>query len=247
MSHQVEAGRSGAERIDVGSAVDGLATNLLGRRVVDGPDHPTRQRMSDPVRRRFRQPEVGEVDVLRSVEQSVRRLDVSMDKAACVRSVEGVGELGDERERAPRLERPLALEKLLEVRAFDEAHGDVELPVNLAGGVDRDDVGMVERCSQLRFAQEPLAEAVVRRQLGRQQLQSDLPLQAEVVGPVDHAHPAAPQQRLDSIADELGPDSRIFRYRHGLLPIRRNDNCGLLSPIDEPSLIGQVERALRAH
>jgi hypothetical protein len=76
MSHQVEAGRSGAERIDVGSAVDGLATNLLGRRVVDGPDHPTRQRMSDPVRRRFRQPEVGEVDVLRSVEQSVRRLDV---------------------------------------------------------------------------------------------------------------------------------------------------------------------------
>jgi hypothetical protein len=46
---------------------------------VDSPDHPTRQRMSDPVRRRFRQPEVGEVDVLRSVEQSVRRLDVYED------------------------------------------------------------------------------------------------------------------------------------------------------------------------
>ena len=43
--------------------------------------------------------EVGEVDVLVTVEQHVRRLDVAMDESALVRGVERGGDLRTDRER----------------------------------------------------------------------------------------------------------------------------------------------------
>ena len=48
-------------------------------------------------------------------------------------------------------------EQRLQVAAVDVGHRDVEEPVLLAGVVDRDDAGMVERRRELRLAQEPLA------------------------------------------------------------------------------------------
>ena len=62
------------------------------------------------------------------------------------------------RERAPQRQPALADEQRLEVAALDAGHRDVEEAVVLAGVVDRDDAGMVERGGELRLAQEPLAE-----------------------------------------------------------------------------------------
>ena len=68
---------------------------------------------------------------------------------------------------------------------------------------------MVERGRQLRLAEEALAEVLVLRELRRDQLQGDVALQTQVVGAVDDPHPTAADQRLDSVAEELGTDQRI--------------------------------------
>ena len=87
-------------------------------------------------------------------------------------------------------------------------------PVGLAGLVDRDHVGVVDRGGQPRLAQEPLAEALVRGQLRGQQLQRHPALQAQVLGQVDDAHAAAAEQRLDPVAGQHRADPRIHRQRH---------------------------------
>ena len=77
-------------------------------------------------------------------------------------------------DRARGLERRLLVEQTGEVGAVDVAHRDVELPVGLAGVVDREDVRVIERGRQLALDEEPLAEALVGRQFRREQLQRDL-------------------------------------------------------------------------
>ncbi len=63
-------------------------------------------------------------------------------------------------------------------------HRDVEPPVGLAGLVHRDDPGMVEQRGQPGLTQELLAELLVGGELGAQQLERDLPVQARVLGQV---------------------------------------------------------------
>ena len=72
-----------------------------------------------------------------------------------------------------RLERP-ASQHDLQVAALDEAHRDVQLPVDLARVVDRDDVRMLERGRHPRLGQEALPERDVLGELRREQLQRDV-------------------------------------------------------------------------
>jgi hypothetical protein len=65
-----------------------------------------------------------------------------MDQAPRVSCVERAGNLGEQPARAVRLQ-PIA-EKSLQIPAGDVTHCDVELAIGLTGGVDRDDVGMIE-------------------------------------------------------------------------------------------------------
>jgi hypothetical protein len=62
---------------------------------------------------------------------------------------------------------------------------------------------MVERGGELGLADEPLAEPLVLRELGREYLERDLALQADVLGEVDRAHPPAAEGRLDPVPLEL--------------------------------------------
>ena len=123
---------------------------------------------------------------------------------------------------------------------------------------------MVERGGELGLAQEPLAESLVLGQLGREQLERDLALQARVVRPVDDAHAAPAEQRLDPIAEQLRADPRVYRKRHRALrhehrarrpralpggPARRrpcppaahgtHDACPDRAPHREPSVTGE--------
>ena len=120
--------------------------------------------------------------------------------------VERVGDRTENAKRPLWLELPFAEEKRSQVAPLDVAHGDVELPIDLAGVVDRDHARMVEAGGQLRLAQEPLAKALVVRQLGREQLQRRGPLQPHLLGQVDDAHPAPAEQPFDAVARELAPD-----------------------------------------
>src|SRR5262249_38548489 len=87
-----------------------------------------------------------------------------------------------------------------------EPHRQVEAPRNLARVVDGHDVRMLDRHRELRLPGEALAEALVERELRRDELERDRALEAEIVGPVHDAHPALADQLLDPVADEVGSD-----------------------------------------
>ena len=139
-----------------------------------------------------------------------------MDEALRVRRIERVRDLAADGKRAGLVERPLRREERPQVRSLDVAHREVETAVDVACVVDRHHVRVLERHGELRLAREALAEALIERQLGRHQLQRDRPLQPQVEGAVDDAHPTAADQLVDPIADELGADPDLCLIGHGI-------------------------------
>ena len=123
-------------------------------------------------------------------------------------------------------EGALAGEELVEVGPVDEAHGHVELAVGLAGLEDRDHVGMVDRRRQPGLALEALAKALVDRQLGCDELERDRALEGELGGAVDDAHPAAPDQLVDSMPGEDGPRLEVQRHTRRYTVARRSATGG---------------------
>ena len=67
---------------------------------------------------------------------------------------------------------------------------------------------MIERGSKARLAQEALAERAIVRELGRDQLQRDGPVERELGRPVDDPHAAAADDTVDPVAGELGSELR---------------------------------------
>ena len=213
-----------AERIDVGSAVDLAAADLLGSDVVERAEQLSIG--GSAIGHALRETEVREVAVLPAilpVDQHVRRLDVAMDEPAPVRRVERVGDLPAERDDPRRLEHPLRPQERPEVRPVDVAHRDEQAAVDLTGLVDRDHVRMVERRREPRLAKQPLAEALVVGELGGEELERDRPVEAGVAGAVDLAHPTPAGQFLDEVPGEPFPagQSLVHRGVRGV-PIMRN-------------------------
>jgi hypothetical protein len=98
-------------------------------------------------------------------------------------------------------------EELLEIRAADVAHRDVQLACDLACVVDGNDVRVIDRRSQPRLGQKPLAEVLVLGQFRRKDLQRHVAVESEIVGAIDDTHPATADLRLQPIAGEFGPDA----------------------------------------
>jgi len=83
--------------------------------------------------------------------------------------------------------------------AFDQLHHDIGSPINLAGIMDGDDVGMVEARRQARFPQQTLP--VLFPQIGPvDDLDGDVPVEQLVAGAVDHRHSAAAELGLQAVA-----------------------------------------------
>ena len=117
----------------------------------------------------------------RRVEQDVVRLDVAVDHTALVRVGERVGDLAQDPSRLVRREHAALVQALGEVVAVDVRHHEEDELLLLVDGVDRDDVRMRELRGRLRLAEEARLDLAAERQLGRQQLDRDLPLQPFVL------------------------------------------------------------------
>ena len=199
------------EGIDVGARVERLALELLGRRVLRRPDEHARLRQS-ACALVLGDAEVREVDVVRAFgsgprgDQDVRRLHVAMDEAPRVSAVESSSDLRHQRRHLVQRQRSIALQASLEVGALDVAHGDEQDPVLVTGLEDRDHVRMVEPRSELRLPREPIAERGVSAELGREQLERDSPAELKVMSPVDDAHAAVADQRVEAISPEVSSD-----------------------------------------
>ena len=83
-----------------------------------------------------------------------------MHEAARVGRIQGARHLREDPDRVRRVQTA-ALQALLQVTPLDVAHGDEEDVLGRPGLVDRDDVRMVDRRSQLRLAQEAVTERLV--------------------------------------------------------------------------------------
>ena len=141
--------------------------------------------------------------LLLGVDQHVARLDVAVHEAARVRGVERRCDLSDQRDRPRGLQPAVAAKHRAEIAALDEPHRDVDVPVRLAGGVDRDHVRMVDARGQLRFAQDAVARGLVVHEPRREHLQCDGSCQMAVDGAEDLAHATAPDQALERVPGDL--------------------------------------------
>ena len=101
--------------------------------------------------------EVGQVDVVLIRDQDVRRLHVTVDQVARVRGVERARDLRDEVLARAGSSGPPLVDHGAQVRPVDPAHADEQDAVLLAGLVDRDHVGVVDRGRDPRLALEALA------------------------------------------------------------------------------------------
>ena len=88
---------------------------------------------------------------------------------------------------------------------------------------------MVERGRDPRLAQEALTEAAVLGELGRNDLQSDLATECQLLSTVNRAHPATADERLDLVAGKLAADHRVgaASYAHPASVCQERDVCNV--------------------
>ncbi len=186
--------------------VDGVAARLLGRHVGHGAQHvaAARQLAADRLHlavhvgrlagqrlglEHLGQAEVEQLDVALVGDHHVGGLEVAVHDAALV----GVGQRAGD---GQRVVEPLlggqgaAAHGIAQRAALQQLHHQVGRALVLADLVDDRDVGVRQRRRGLRLALEAQPPVAVGHQLGRQDLDRDLPLEPGVDGAPDHAHAA---------------------------------------------------------
>ena len=127
-------------------------------------------------------------------------------------------------ERLVRREPADALQERGEVLAVHVLHREEVLAVDLADVVDAADVGVRDLARDAHLGVEALEAVLLRSESPRQELQRDRLAELQVVGAIDLAHAAAPEQADDPVA--LG-EHRAGREAAGLDRIGRGQPADL--------------------
>ena len=260
-----------AEREDVASRVGLLPLDLFGRHVLKRPEnrslfrdrrrrgrHHRRAAVGDDGMDRFCEAEVeqlGDRPIRRSGardEEDVSRLQIAMDDARAVRTMQRLRDLRADRNRLVGRPRT-SLQTIGERLAFEKLHdeeADARRRVadranrrHVPDVVQRADMRVIERGDRPRFALEPFAELRIRCERRRQDFDRDDAIQPGVAGLVDLAHAARTEQRTISYgprrapagsckcgADYSGPRGRL-PYRAGLCGILRSRFAALYAKV----------------
>jgi hypothetical protein len=152
------------------------------------------------------QPEVGQIGVALVLDQHIGGLDVAMDQPARVGGLQAGGDLRDEPGREYGIESTADADEGLEVCALHVIHRDEEHVSLFARTVDRDDVGVPDRCRPPRLTLEALAELRLLSQLGNDHLERHDAVEVEIARAVHDSHAAAPDDRLEPMTCDFGPD-----------------------------------------
>jgi hypothetical protein len=143
----------------------------------------------------------------------VRRLQVPVDDPLLVRRLQRLGDLAGKRKRFFEWKRS-GREAHREVFPLDELH-DEEVPRRRGGrsggrgrgdffeGIEDGDARMVQAREHPRLSLEAPSSFFTFKELFRQHLQGDRPVDARVLCPVDLAHAPRAQRREDLVRPEL--------------------------------------------
>ena len=112
--------------------------------------------------------------------ENIRRLDVPMNDAAGVRSVERVGNLDAERQERVELHRA-AGDQVLERRTVEELHDEEGASPVFIDVVDGADVGMIQGRGCFSLAAEALQRLAILGQVLRKKLEGDKASEASVL------------------------------------------------------------------
>ena len=129
-----------------------------------------------------------------------------MQDSSGVRGGQPVGHSSEQLHDLPPA-RLLALRPVLQRAAIDELGDDILAPFELPDVMHRQNVRMVQRRGHLRLALEPPARRRVRQFVG-QNLDRHGPVELGVERPVDGAHAALAELRLNAIGADLRPGSQ---------------------------------------
>jgi hypothetical protein len=168
-------------------------------------------RVKTGVVRRAGEAEVGDLDALDAVlQQDVARLDVAVDQPLGVRRRQAVGRLHPDAQDFLQLQRPVAVELLLEREAVDVLHHEVRQPLRLRDGVDGNHVLVDDGGRRLGLASEPLAGGAAGRQLRGQHLDRDDAVQRLVERLEHHRHAAPADHFEDFVVVEFAELPRLL-------------------------------------
>jgi len=189
-----------AERVQIAPGVErGLPAHLLGTHVPRGAQHDARRRDPRVGIERPRDPEVRHQDAAVLGDENVLGLDVAVHDAVLVRVLQPPGGFAPEAEGLGKRRGRRAVEPLTQVLALDVRHGEPEMACGLAGVEDGEDVRMLQPGGGVDLVEEPLGTHL-DADLGAEHLERHRPPVADVLGQVDHGHPAAPELPLDGVA-----------------------------------------------
>jgi hypothetical protein len=114
-------------------------------------------------------------------------------------------QLEHDRQRRPRIRAHAALDRALQVHAFQQLHGDERRAVVLAQLVDGDDVRVLQARDGARLAQEALLVLRPRR-LHAHDLERDVAVEGLVASAEDDPHRALADALEDAEAADRGRD-----------------------------------------
>ena len=133
--------------------------------------------------------EIQKVSEIIAGDQDVLRLHVAVRDAAGVRGVQRGSDLTHDGHRTWRTHRPAPFQDGGQVGAVDQAHVQIELPVDLAVIVNGHDVRLGQPAGCTGLALHPGTEQRVVRKVRRYQLERHHPALAGVLGLVDLPQP----------------------------------------------------------
>ena len=224
-----------APSIDVDLTGDLLRTHV-GRSAQQGT--VLRERVAARRSERFADAEVGHHGHA-VVDHDVLRFDVSMDDALPVRVIERASHRTRDLQRILHRDSALAGHSHAQRRSLDVRHDEVEVPIVLAGVVERQDMRVTQSRGKLDLTQKALLTDA-RRQLGTQDLDRHRTVVLEIPAQKHAGHAPTADLTLDRVA--VGKRGGVFRVPgHGRERCAAGPRCGSGAPVPSPSHIGDVQ------
>ena len=208
--HQLEENR--AEREQIRPRIDRITLDLLGCQITGGAkDDPGERRETAwqcGILRELRDAEVQDLRGAGLGQEDVLGLEIAMDQPARVRGHQAARQGGGDAAGVGRGDRPSA-DRRSQGLAVEQFRDQVRATVRHPHVEHLDDVGVVERCGDPRFLQEPLDRVPIAAFRAGQRLERDVSTEPRIGRPVDVSHSATSQQRHDPVRSDRG----AFRER----------------------------------